>query len=348
MIEPHSPHGDEELLGDDEGAERAERLLVQELGEDGAALFAEIRARQEERQRARRPDEGLRERKKRLTRQRISDIATTLCLTRGFDNVRVADVADIVGVSEKTVYNYFPTKESMVFDMADEGVERLVSALRGRDERESPTSAVVRLLREDLEHFRGVPAQAQSYVTGFARMLDSTPSLRAAWLELHARLTAVAADELAAWAGIDPRDPEPQIAAHALVGLQAVVFESRRRHVQAGLRDEELHAAVSGDLDRAARLLEIGLASFDLLARGQRSRAQLAEAARAAEAARDQVRAAIRDARTAWTAARSGGERAMRDAGRDVRRSAVEAQRAVRDAARAVERAARDEQRRAR
>ena len=60
--------------------------------------------------------EGLRERKKRMTRQLISDTATGMFLEAGFDEVRVADVAAACGVSEKTVYNYFPTKESLIFD----------------------------------------------------------------------------------------------------------------------------------------------------------------------------------------------------------------------------------------
>lgn len=52
-------------------------------------------------------DEGLRERKKRLTREQISDVATLMFCERGFDNVRIAEIAAAVGVSEKTVYNYF-------------------------------------------------------------------------------------------------------------------------------------------------------------------------------------------------------------------------------------------------
>ena len=61
-------------------------------------------------------DEGLRERKKRLMRQLISDTATAMFLERGFDEVRVAEVAAACDVSEKTVYNYFPTKESLILD----------------------------------------------------------------------------------------------------------------------------------------------------------------------------------------------------------------------------------------
>jgi AcrR family transcriptional regulator len=40
-------------------------------------------------------------------------------MERGFDAVRVAEVAEACGVSEKTVFNYFPTKESLILDRLD-------------------------------------------------------------------------------------------------------------------------------------------------------------------------------------------------------------------------------------
>src|ERR1700679_1571486 len=60
--------------------------------------------------------EGLRTRQKEQTRRLISDTATRMFLKDGFDAVRVIDVANACAVSEKTVYNHFPTKESLVFD----------------------------------------------------------------------------------------------------------------------------------------------------------------------------------------------------------------------------------------
>ena len=68
------------------------------------------------------PSGGLRERKKRLMRQQLSDTATRMFVERGFDAVRVAEVAEACGVSEKTVFNYFPTKESLVLDRRDPGL----------------------------------------------------------------------------------------------------------------------------------------------------------------------------------------------------------------------------------
>ena len=222
----------------------------------------------------------------------------------GFDNVKVAEVADRVGVSEKTIYNYFPTKESLVLDSADETIERVATALRERRSDESLTQAVVRALKDGLPNYEEFPDELVSFIPAFGDMIDSTPALHAAWLEVHNRLAAVARDELASMAEVDPNDPEPVIAGRALAGLADVVFESQIRHIEAGLRGEELRREVIADLDRAARVIETGLWSFNLLARGARAKSQALEAARAAEEARTQVMKALRQAREAWAQVR--------------------------------------------
>jgi AcrR family transcriptional regulator len=284
------PYGDDVL----------HRLISDELGQGLAELIRRARRAQEIWQRRANPDEGLRERKRRLTRQLISDAATVMFATRGFDNVRVAEIAESVGVSEKTVYNYFPNKESLVLDTADETIERVAQALRERRGNESLAEAVVRALKEDGERYAQAPDELVAWMPTFGEMIDSTPALRAAWLEVHDRLAAVAREELAALAEVDPSDPEPMVAGRSLAGLSDVAFEARNRHIREGLRGPALEDAVGADLDRAARLLETGLWSFNLLARGARAKAQALEAAKAAEEARAQVLKALRQARVAW------------------------------------------------
>ncbi len=291
---------DEEALGDALGDERVHEILVDQIGEEMAQLLTRARRAEEEFQSERRPAEGLRERKRRLTRQRISDVATALFAVRGFDNVKVSEVADMVGVSEKTVYNYFPTKESMVLDQADESIERLARALRERGPGESVSGAVMRALQHDTEVFDRLPDELVTFIPMFAAMVAATPSLAAALMEIRSRLAAVVAEELAARTEVDPRDPEPQAAGLALAGLGQIAFDARVRYIEQGLRGAALREAVNTDIERAARLLETGLWSFDLLARGRRSRDQINEAVKAAEEARAQVVKALREARAAW------------------------------------------------
>jgi AcrR family transcriptional regulator len=352
-----SPGGEREMAADDPIAEEQPRnadgpegtdlpeppdeevlhqLISDELGESIAELMRQMRRAQETWRRRTNPEEGLRERKRRLTRQLISDAATVLFAIHGFDNVKVADVADRVGVSEKTIYNYFPTKESLVLDNADETIDAVANALRERRPDESLTQAVVRALKDGLPDYEGLPDELVSFLPAFVKMVESTPALHAAWLELHNRLAAVARDELASLAEVDPDDPEPVIAGRALAGLGDVVLESQVRHVEAGLRGQELRRAVIADLDRAARVLETGLWSFNLLARGARAKSQALEAARAAEEARTQMMKAVRQARTAWAQVREQ----TRAGNRDARAAAQDAGNADRQT-RAGERAAR-------
>lgn len=281
--------------------DRLPAVLEGELGAELIGILARARRAQEVWERKQRPNEGLRERKKRQTRQRISDVATVMFISRGFEHVRVADVAEAVGVSEKTIYNYFPTKESMVFDMADEGIERFASALRARMPGESPIKVVVTEIKRDIEHMGFVLGEdADKLLLAFSEMIASTPALRAALRGFQERLAAVAAEELALAAQVDPRDPELRIAALSLVGLQEIVWGSQIRHVEEGLRGEPLRQAIREDVERAGRVLEAGMWSLDMLIQGDRSRRQLQEAARAAEQARAQVGEALMHARVAW------------------------------------------------
>lgn len=86
--------------------------------------------------------QGLRERKKAATRQAISDIATRLFERKGFEQVTVAEIAAAAGVSVKTVFNYFGSKEELFFDREDELLESMLSTLRERPAGMTPTAAM--------------------------------------------------------------------------------------------------------------------------------------------------------------------------------------------------------------
>jgi AcrR family transcriptional regulator len=250
--------------------------------------------------------ESLRERKKRETRQHISDVATGLFLERGFDEVRVADVAAAAGVSEKTVYNYFETKEALLLDREEQMEQALRSALGPGAATSSPIEAMVQVILAELTDFYELWGAGDGFreVLRFRALIEQTPSLRAAQRDMMDRLAQVAAEAMAERAGVDPQDPEPQIASAAIVGLWGVMFRSLHRQAEVAADAAGAQAAVVSDVKRAARLIQTGLWSFDLAVQGMHGRDQLRAAADATNDARKQVQLALRQARSAWRDAR--------------------------------------------
>jgi AcrR family transcriptional regulator len=209
--------------------------------------------------------EGLRERKKRLMRQHLSDTATRMFLERGFDAVRVSEIAEACGVSEKTVFNYFPAKESLILDRLEATVASLRTGLA--DPAVSPVEAALRILDAELDAMtswlaaQDDPVQAGAGIRRFGALIEATPSLRAHQSDMMDQFVAVAAAILAGRAAMSPDDPEPQIAATALLGLWRVQFQALGRHLDGTKTPAELHRAVSADVHRAARLIGTGLNS---------------------------------------------------------------------------------------
>jgi AcrR family transcriptional regulator len=210
--------------------------------------------------------EGLRERKKRLMRKQLSDTATAMFLEHGFDAVRVAEVAEACGVSEKTVFNYFPVKEALVMDR----LEATLAALRAglADASVSSVQAALLILDGELAGLTGWLAgqqdasQLRQGIRRFGDLIRSTPALRAYLADMMERSVVVATEVLAARAGMTPDDPEPQIAARALLGLWRVQADSLRRHLEQAATSARLHELITADVRRAAQLIDNGLRAF--------------------------------------------------------------------------------------
>jgi AcrR family transcriptional regulator len=250
-------------------------------------------------------DEGLRERKKRLMRQQISDTATEMFLSRGFDEVRVADVAEACGVSEKTVYNYFPTKESLLLDREEEMTAQIREAFGPGARIDSPVQAALEMLSADTrwlqtEHGGPPPEVVIGTLRRFVELIERTPSLRAAQRDMMERLVRVAAESLADRVGVNPDDPEPMAAAYALLGLWRIQFRALHTYCDGTIPMAEVREKVAADLRRAARVIDTGLWGFSMVVQGSNGRDQLRVAAEAANEARKQMMTAIKQAKEAW------------------------------------------------
>jgi AcrR family transcriptional regulator len=194
---------------------------------------------------------GLRESKKLRTRQEIADRAMQLFATRGFDRVTVAEVASAAGVSEKTVFNYFPTKEDLFFDEVDAREAALVAAVRERRQGESIPASLRRLQLGQCERLC-----SPGFAT-FARIIEDSPALRAKELEVMARFTDVLRSAIESELRVPAVDAT--LAANMLVGVQWQFFRDARRQALAGKHGPAAARRLRADLERAYKLLEHGL-----------------------------------------------------------------------------------------
>ncbi len=194
---------------------------------------------------------GLRELKKERTRQAIAATAFDLFAQRGFDHVTVADVADAVDVSTMTVFNYFPTKEDLLFDEIPEREAALVAAVRERE----PGESVVAALRRN--HLAQCKRMSSPGFAVFARVIDESPALRAKELEVMARFEQVLASALEGELGI--RSWDARVAATLLVGVQWQFFALARERALAGRYGPAAARRLRADLARAYELVEQGL-----------------------------------------------------------------------------------------
>jgi AcrR family transcriptional regulator len=205
--------------------------------------------------------EGLRERKKRQTREAIADAAMRLFVEHGFDAVTVADVARAADVSQKTVFNYFPTKEDLVLHGGQDRRAALIEAIRAR----KPGTSLVKPFRNATMDF--IDAVERGPIDGIVavpRLVARSKSLRdrlfLGWEEEAATLSPLIAQE----AGAPEGDLVPAVVARTLAWTHRLVFRSAFTRLLAG----EDHREVAADLRKQARRaydqIERGLADYGL------------------------------------------------------------------------------------
>jgi AcrR family transcriptional regulator len=174
---------------------------------------------------------GLRERKKAQTRQHIADTAARLFAVRGYDQVSVVDVAQAAEVSDQTVYNYFPAKQDLVLDRADEFRERFIRTIVERPDGTSPAAALRAIAREDVERHRRIDLDEARGL--FPALCVSSPAIRRHALEMRDQDTeAVTAAITGTCPGIHPAIARAHAA--ALVSVFQMIVDHTGRSVLDG------------------------------------------------------------------------------------------------------------------
>lgn len=167
------------------------------------------------------PSLGLRERKKRATRDALADMALRMAADRGIENVTVEAVTDAVGVSVRTFFNYFPCLEEAITRPGQHNAERTRRAVLNAPEHLTALQALSEALAQELAQ---IEEGHERWALQMA-VLRTSPSLLPAFLAAQGAderaLVAVVAERL----GQDPEtDLYPRLLAHtAIAALRAAV-----------------------------------------------------------------------------------------------------------------------------
>ena len=188
---------------------------------------------------------GLRELKRRRTREAIQAEALRLFAEQGYEATTCEQIAAAAEVSPATFFRYFPTKEDVV--LSDEYDDLLVELLRSRPPDEPPLVALRRALATALGTFTPDEEDRVRQRVGLA---FSVPALRARLYQQQQAQEELLAAELAARLGADPGGLRVRVVAAALsaalvvsVGVWAAEGGSLARHIDDGLA--ELETALS-------------------------------------------------------------------------------------------------------
>jgi AcrR family transcriptional regulator len=205
---------------------------------------------------------GLRERKKRKTRELIAETARQLFAERGFEQVTVTEIAREAEVSPATVFNYFPTKEDLFYSRLEAFEDELLTAIRERAAGQSVLDAFAGFLLGQGGVLTMDAPEADEQLRTITRIITESPALLARERQVFDRYAQTLAALLAEETGAEPDDSVPRVVANALLGLHRALIDQVRREALAGTPVAEIRDGVRAGAERAIAQLKQGLAGY--------------------------------------------------------------------------------------
>jgi AcrR family transcriptional regulator len=194
------------------------------------------------------------ERKRRAIRGELSEVALRLLTERDFDSLTIDQIADAAGISRRTFFRYFASKEDVVFAFLDQWAVRLAADIVARPAEENPVAAVQ-------NSFRQLTAAYEDRALALVRIVGQTPSLRAAERINREHLRMAVVNALATRLRTDAEnDMRPQILATiAFAPLDAVMFAwfGRRSGEEVGHLLDEAQATFERERDAMCASLQL-------------------------------------------------------------------------------------------
>jgi AcrR family transcriptional regulator len=203
--------------------------------------------------------QGLRERKKRATREAIAATARRLFAERGYDAVTVAEVAEAANVSEKTVFNHFAAKEDLVFA----GGETRLAQLEADIARRPAGTSVLDVFRASSEAMLDTIAAGEGEDRLVVpRIVRASPALQERMAVGWEREAAALAAAVAAATGAADDDLVPAVVAQTLAWTLITIFRAAFDGLLAGEDPKRLAARLRPQAARAYDRLAAGLGDY--------------------------------------------------------------------------------------
>jgi AcrR family transcriptional regulator len=180
---------------------------------------------------------SLRQRKQEVVRVALGAAAEALFLSRGFERTTVEQIARAAGVSRRTFFRYYESKEDVLVERSDQLGERLLAELAARPRREPPLVAIRNALVPALE----AGLEDGDFVRCSIRLLRETSALRRAMMERRSRLEERIAALMTHRLNTGPNDNTPILLAFVTRALHDTAFNAWYDHETddvAGLVDD--------------------------------------------------------------------------------------------------------------
>lgn len=159
---------------------------------------------------------GLRETKRRRTREAVVTVACRLFQEHGYDDTTVEMIAAETGVSPRTFYRYFESKDGVLAEGGYEVVDRALDRMGGRQTLHALVMSMAEVYEElvEADHFRE-----------YARLLRENPKLKDRSPLWRERWHVYLADELARLDGMDEPSLDHHVRSRAAIGIVALAVD---------------------------------------------------------------------------------------------------------------------------
>ncbi|MDR6173930.1 mycofactocin system transcriptional regulator [Nocardioides zeae] len=181
------------------------------------------------------------------THESIESVALDLFHRDGFEQTTVDDIATAAGISRRTLFRYFASKNDIPWGRFSEGLAELARRLD-----EAPHDEPVwQALHDAILDFNAVPAGGEEQHRRRMRLLLGTPALQAHSALMYAEWRGVIARFVAERRGIAADDVRAVVVGHAALGVSLAAYETWLAHDDADL-GEQLDAALGALRDHLA------------------------------------------------------------------------------------------------